>query len=67
MWPRDHFCDILNKVFVLCPCPKSLSEAKVKNFRLIPFTKEISKKPSIDSVMRLLMVTLMKIYNDKAN
>ena len=67
MWPQDHFCDILNKAVVLCPCPKGLSEAKVKSFRLIPFTKEISKKHSIDSVMQLLVVTLMKIYNEKAN
>jgi hypothetical protein len=34
-----------------CPYLKSLAEAKVKRFRLIELTKEISKEPSIDSVL----------------
>ena len=46
-------------------CLKSLSEDKVKNFGLIPLAEEISKQPSIDSVLWLLIVTLVKIYNEK--
>lgn len=65
MWPRDCFCDILAKnVAAFCPCPKSLPEAKLMSFGLIPLAEEISK-PSIDSVLWLLMFTLMKIYNEK--
>ena len=62
MLPRDHSCDILvKKVAAFCPCPKSLPEAKVKSFGLILLAEEISKQPSIDSVMWLLVLTLMKI------
>ena len=46
------------------PCPKSLTEAKVKSFRLILVTKEISKQPSIDPVVWFLVVTLMRINNE---
>lgn len=53
------------KVATICPCLKSLSEAKVKCFRLIPLVEEISKQPRIDSVMWLLVVILMKTYNKK--
>ena len=50
--PKDHSCDILVKnVTVFCPCLKSLPEAKVKRFRLIALTKEVSKKPSLDFVL----------------
>ena len=37
----------------------------MKSFGLIPLAEEISKQPSIDSVVWLLVVTLMKIYNEK--
>lgn len=37
----------------------------LKSFGLISLTKETSEQPSIDSVMWLLVVTLMKIYNEK--
>jgi hypothetical protein len=50
--PRDCSCDIfVMNVAALCPCLKSLPEAKVKRFRLIALAKEISKEPSIDSDM----------------
>ena len=45
------FCEILGKdeaAFQLCL--KSLPEAKVKKFGLIPLAEEISKQPTIDSV-----------------
>ena len=44
----------MKNVAALCP---SLPEAKVKSFRLAELAKEISKQPSIDSV---LWFTLMK-------
>ena len=50
---------------VFCPCMKSLPKATVKNFGLIPLPEEISKQPGIDSVMCLLVVALIKIYNEK--
>ena len=66
MWPRDCSCDILVKnVAAFHHCPESLPEAKVKSFGLILLAEEISKQPSIDSVMWFLVVTLMKIYNKK--
>ena len=37
----------------------------MKSFRLIPLAEEISKQPSIDSVVELLALTLTKIYNEK--
>ena len=43
---------------------KSLPEAKVKNFVLIPLAEEISKRPNIDVLMCLLVFTLMKVYNE---
>ena len=66
MWHRDWSCSILMKnVAVLGPCPKNLPEAKVKSFGLIPLEEEISKQPGIDSVIWLLVITLMEIYNEK--
>ena len=66
MFPRDCSCDILvKKVAAFCSCPKSLFEAKMKSFGLILLAEEISKQCSIDSVMWLLVLTLMKIYNEK--
>jgi hypothetical protein len=45
MFPRDCSCDSLMKnMAAFCPCLKSLPGAKVKRFRLITLTKEVSKK-----------------------
>ena len=45
---RDRSCDILVKnVAAFCPCPKSLPEANVKSFGLIPLVEEVAKQPSI--------------------
>ena len=63
---RECSCEVLvNNLAVSCPCPKKLLEAKVKDFGLILLGEEISKQPKIDSVTWLLVVTLMKIYNEK--
>ena len=62
MLSRDHSCDIMVKeVVAFYPCPKSLPEAKVKSFGLISLAEEISKQSSKDSVMWILVLTLMKI------
>ena len=43
MLPRDCSSYIVKKnVTAFCPCLKSLPEAKVKRFRLIALTKEVS-------------------------
>ena len=61
MWPRDCFCDILMKnMAAFFHCPKNLSEAKVKRFRLIALKKEVSKQFSVRSVLWLLKLTTMK-------
>ena len=44
---------------MFCPCLKSLPEAKVKRFRLIALTKEISKQPSIDSVLSFTLKSVL--------
>ena len=63
MLPRDCSCDILVKyVAAFFSSLKNLPKVKVKRFTLIPLAEEISKQPSIVSVVWLL-VTLMKIYN----
>ena len=61
MWSRDYFCGILVKnVAAFCLCLKSLPEAKVKRFRLIALTKEVSKQPGINSIVQLLKLTLIQ-------
>jgi hypothetical protein len=60
MWPRDCFGSILVKNMpTFYSCLKILSEAKVKRFRLIISTKNISVMPIIDFV---LWVSLMKSF-----
>jgi hypothetical protein len=66
MWPRDCSCAILVKnVAAFCPCLKSLSEAKGKILRLIAFTKEITKQPSVYFVLwsSLMKNVLIKLSN----
>ena len=66
MWTSDHSHDILVKnVAAFCLCLKSLPEAKVKRFGLIPLAKKILKQPSVLSVVWLLIVTLLRIYNEQ--
>ena len=59
IWTLEIFLnDVLVKnVAAFYPCLKSRPEAKVKRFRSIALTKEVSEKPSIDFV---LWFTLMK-------
>ena len=66
LWPRDSSCDILMKngtSFSSCP-KKNMPEAKLKSYGLVALAKEMSKQPSIDSVVWLLAFILMKIYNE---
>jgi hypothetical protein len=63
MWHKDYFCGILVKnVATFCPCLKSLPEAKVKRFRLIALTKEVSKKLSRDFVLWLSLFYYYYIF-----
>jgi hypothetical protein len=66
MLPRGHSCDILVKnVVAFHPCPWCLPEPKVKRFGFHLLEDEISKQPSIDSVVCSLLLTLMKSYKEK--
>ena len=50
-----------------CPCPKSLPEAKIKAFRLIALTKEVSKKKklSLDFVQRFALTGSILIKHNR--
>lgn len=61
-WTRDHSCDIMAD---FCTCPKNILEAKLKSFRLLLLAEKISRQPNIGSTPRLLVITLMQVYNDK--
>lgn len=52
-------------MWLLCTLSKNLPEAKLKSYGQIPLSEDISKQPSIDCVMWLLMPSLMQIYNEK--
>jgi hypothetical protein len=57
MWPRDCSCDILTKnKATFCLCPKSLPEAKLSIYGLIKLAEDISKPPSIDSILGFLVL-----------
>ena len=61
-WPRDISCDIFGKECgcFFCPCPKYLFEAKLKSFTLMALAEEISRQPSIDSVVWLMYPLLCR-------
>ena len=61
MWSRDCYCNIA----AFCLYLKNLAEVMLKTLGLIELVEEISKQPSIDSDLCLLLVTLMHIYNEK--
>ena len=64
MFPTDHSSHILvKKVSEFCLC--SLPEANVMSFGLIPLAEGISKQASIDFVVWILVVILIKIYNEE--
>ena len=44
---------------------EEFSEAKVKSFGLISLAEEISKQPSIDTALWILVLSLMKTYSEK--
>ena len=57
IWQRK----CLPSVFV----PQILPETKLKSCGLMALVEKISSQPNIDYVMWLLVITLMKIYNEK--
>ena len=65
MLPKIVLCDILVKnVAAFCPFSKS-QPSKSEEFWINCTGREISKYTSIDSVMSLLVLTLVKIYIEK--
>ena len=55
MWPIDHNCDILVKnVAMLCSCPKTLHEAKLKSFGL----KKLAERFQDCLVLAVLLLLL---------
>ena len=69
-WQRDHFCGILAKIVpAFYPCFRNLPEVKLKDRSLSFLVDEISRQPSIYSVMSLfvclfvLAIILMQACN----
>ena len=54
---------LAKNVAAFCPCSKNLLEATLKSFGLMTLAEEISRESSTDSVIQLLVITLMQIYN----
>jgi hypothetical protein len=61
VWPKDYsrifrgLDNLVKNLIAFCPCSKRLPETKLKSFGLIPLAEEISKQPSIDSVVWLVI------------
>ena len=51
---------LVKNVAAFCHCLKSQPVAKVKRFRLIALKREVSKQPTINSVVWLLKFVVMK-------
>lgn len=59
-------CDVLtNNMAAFCPCPKSLLRAKFKSFGINSWVGQISRQPNINSIVWLLIITLMHVYSEK--
>jgi hypothetical protein len=54
---------LVKNMAAFCHCPKSLHEAEAKRFGLIALTKEISKQPSIDSVLWFSLMSILMDWN----
>lgn len=65
-WPKDHSCNILAKNgATFCSFPKSLPGAKLKSFWINGVCRGGFKTASVDSVLWLLVITLMQTYHEK--
>lgn len=65
-WVRENCCNLARHVTGFCPSHNIMSESKLISFVLIFFlAKEILRQPSNDTVLWLLVITFMHIYNDK--
>ena len=49
----------------LFPHLKNLPEVKLKRSGLISLAEDVSRQPDVDCAMRLLVITLMQLYNEK--
>lgn len=60
------FCGVLTKnMAAFCPCPKNLLRAKFKSYGLNSWVGQISRQPNINSIMWLLIITLIHVYSEK--
>lgn len=65
-WLSDHSCHSLaNNIACFCLHTKNFPEAKLKSYGLISLAEEVQRQPDIDSVVWLLVMTLMQICNKK--
>lgn len=48
-----------------CLCPKILPENKLKGFGLTSLAVKTSRQPNTDTVMLLLVLILIQVYNEK--
>ena len=55
----------MKKGDAFCLYPETVPEVKLKSFRVMALAEEISRQPSIDCVVWLLVASLMQIYNEK--
>ena len=62
MLPRNSLCDTLLSSMAACHGMKILPDANMKRLRLIALLKEISKQPTITSVIKFLVFTIMKSF-----
>ena len=53
---------LAKNIAAFCPGLKNIYEYQLRSSRLICL-KEVSRQPNIDSVIWLLVITLMQVYN----
>lgn len=66
MLNKNHCYILVKEVADICPCLKSLHDAEMKNSELILLGEEILKQSNMDSVMWILVLSLMKICNERS-
>jgi hypothetical protein len=66
-WELDNRPLILYSVMnapTFCLCPEGLSEARLKSNGLINLAEEISRQPSIQTVVWLLLAAFSQVYSE---
>jgi hypothetical protein len=66
MWPRTVLEVFLAKnMAAFCPCLKHLLESELKSFGLSKLAEEISKQLHMDSVIWMLVLASVQVYDEK--